>query len=187
MIESFTVQGRRLSGPDLELIRGWRRAQTGWSRWRLSRELAAHWDWRNEAGALKDMAARTLLLKLEQRGLIELPARRQTPTNRMCCPRADAGLVRVPEAPLKCALAGLEKLRVTEVSGQSAERRWVRAALGQFHYLGFGGAVGDYAHLPIMRSCTRSVRSRPFDTGCCGVPRLRSTRHNQRLSRKSRS
>ena len=143
MVESFTVQGRRLSGPDLELIRGWRRTQPGWSRWRLSRELAAHWDWRNRAGVLKDMAARTLLVKLEQRGLIELPARRQTPTNRMCCPRAEAGLVRVPETPLECALAGLEKLWVREVSGQSAERRWVRAALGQFHYLGFGGAVGE--------------------------------------------
>jgi len=143
VVESITVQGRRLSGPDLELIRGWRRAQPGWSRWRLSRELAAHWDWRNGAGVLKDMAARTLLLKLEQRGLIELPARRQTPTNRMGCPRAEAGLVRAPEAPLACSLAGLEKLSVTEVSGQSAERRWVRAALGQFHYLGFGGAVGE--------------------------------------------
>jgi hypothetical protein len=143
VVESFTVQGRRLSGPDLELIRGWRRAQPDWSRWRLSRELAAHWDWRNGAGALKDMAARTLLLKLEQRGLIELPARRQAPTNRMGCPRAEAGLVRAPEAPLECALAGLEQLSITEVSGQSAERRWVRAALGHFHYLGFGGAVGE--------------------------------------------
>ena len=56
-----------------------------WSRWRLSRELATRWDWRNAAGQLKDMAARTLLVKLEQRGLIELPARRQVPTNRMRC------------------------------------------------------------------------------------------------------
>ena len=43
-----------------------------WSRWRLSRELATRWEWRNGAGQLKDMAARTLLVKLEQRGLIEL-------------------------------------------------------------------------------------------------------------------
>ena len=102
---------------------------------------------------MKDMAARTLLVKLEQRGLIELPARRQTPTNRMGCPRAEAGLVQAPDAPMECALAGVEKLWVAEVSGQSAERRWVRAALGQFHYLGFGGAVGDYAPMGIMPSC----------------------------------
>jgi hypothetical protein len=54
-----------------------------WSRRRISQHLARLWDWRNPAGQLKDMAARTLLLKLEQRGWIELPARRQIPNNRM--------------------------------------------------------------------------------------------------------
>ena len=43
-------------------------AHPDWSRYRLSRHLASLWDWRNPAGQLKDMAARTLLLKLEQRG-----------------------------------------------------------------------------------------------------------------------
>lgn len=137
------MQGRRVSEPDLELIRGWRRAQPGWSRWRLSRELAAHWGWRNGAGQLKDMAARTLLVKLEQRGLMELPARRQTPTNRMRCADTEAGLVRPPAAPLACALERLGSLSIQEVSGQKAERGWVKAALSQFHYLGFGGAVGE--------------------------------------------
>jgi len=143
VVESLTVQGRRLSGPDLELIRGWRRAQPGWSRWRLSRELAAHWDWRNGAGVLKDMAARTLLLKLEQRGLIELPARRQAPTNRMRCRPAEVEVVSPPAAPQECSLAALSRLSVQEVSGQRAGRAWVQAALGRHHYLGFGGAVGE--------------------------------------------
>lgn len=143
MVESLIVQGRRLSEPDLELIRGWRHAQPGWSRRRLSQELAAHWDWRNGAGVLKDMAARTLLVKLEQRGLIELPARRQAPTNRMRCAATEAGLVQPPAAPLVCAPDRLGQLSVAEVSGQKAERRWVQAALGQYHYLGFGGNVGE--------------------------------------------
>ena len=39
-------------------------AQNGdWSRYRISRELARLWDWRTAQGQLKDMAARTLLLK----------------------------------------------------------------------------------------------------------------------------
>jgi hypothetical protein len=37
----------------------------------------------------------------------------------------------------------LAGLRVQEVSSQKAERAWVRSALSQFHYLGFGGAVGE--------------------------------------------
>jgi len=76
------IQGRRLHELDLQCIRQWLGEHPDWSRWRLSRELATRWDWRNGAGQLKDMAARTLLGKLEQRGLIRLPRRRQAPTNR---------------------------------------------------------------------------------------------------------
>src|SRR5229473_7798034 len=75
-------------------------ANPHWSRWRLSRELATRWDWRNVAGQLKDMAARTLLVKLQQRGLIELPARRQVPTNRMRC-GAQPAIIDPPE-PIVC-------------------------------------------------------------------------------------
>ena len=85
MSESLTIQGRRLSPADLHGLRQWVGENPHWSRWRLSRELATRWDWRNGAGVLKDMAARTLLVKLAQRGLIGLPARRQVPTNRMRC------------------------------------------------------------------------------------------------------
>lgn len=141
MTESLIIQGRRLDWPELQSLRQWVGENLQWSRWRLSRELAARWDWRNEAGVLKDMAARTLLVKLEQRGLIELPARRQVPTNRMRC---GAGPTPVePPEPIVCALGELQPLSVEEVSGQPAERAWMRGILAQHHYLGFGGAVGQ--------------------------------------------
>ena len=139
--ESLTIQGRPLSVQALEELRRWLGDNPRWSRWRLSRELALRWDWRNAAGQLKDMAARTLLVKLEQRGLIELPARRQVPTNRMRC-GAQPAMVE-PTEPIVCGLADLHPLGVEEVSGQAAGRAWIRGALAQFHYLGFGGAVGQ--------------------------------------------
>jgi len=139
--ESLTIQGRPLSPQGLEELRQWVGDNPHWSRWRLSRELATRWQWRNGAGQLKDMAARTLLVKLEQRGLLELPARRQVPTNRMRC-RAQPAITE-PAERIVCALADLQPLSVEEVSGQSAERAWIRAALGRFHYLGFSGAVGQ--------------------------------------------
>jgi Domain of unknown function (DUF4338) len=139
--ETLTIQGRPLSPQVLEELRQWVGDNPHWSRWRLSRELATRWQWRNAAGQLKDMAARTLLVKLEQRGLIELPARRQVPTNRMRCGAQPAILE--PAEPIVCALADLQPLSVEEVSGQPAERAWLRGALAQFHYLGFGGAVGQ--------------------------------------------
>jgi hypothetical protein len=89
------------------------------------------------------MAARTLLVKLHQRGFIELPRRRQVPTNRMRCRASGSGLTETAAVPISCALKQLETATVSEVSAQSAERTWVKAALGQFHYLGFGGTVGE--------------------------------------------
>ena len=78
-----------------------------------------HWDWRNGAGQLKDMAARTLLLKLHQRGLIALPPRRQIPTNRMRCrSRGQPHWRRGDQRPLDCGLAQLGALSVHEVSSQ---------------------------------------------------------------------
>jgi hypothetical protein len=49
------VQGRRVSAVDLRQIGQWLGDHPGWSRRRLSRELAAPWNWRNGAGQLKDM------------------------------------------------------------------------------------------------------------------------------------
>src|SRR5258708_37815406 len=89
------------------------------------------------------MATRTLLLKLHQRGLIQLPPRRQVPTNRMRCRCAVRESQDWDPQPIECGLAQLGVLRVGEVSSQASGRAWVRAALAQFHYLGFGGAVGE--------------------------------------------
>jgi hypothetical protein len=141
--ESLTIQGRPLSPDQLQGLRQWVEGNPQWSRWRLSRELAARWDWRNGAGLLKDMAARTLLVKLEQRGLLQLPARRQQPTNRMRCSGPIATDVTEPAQPVACSLVELGSLSIQEISQQRGERAWVKAALSRFHYLGFGGSVGE--------------------------------------------
>jgi hypothetical protein len=124
--------------------------------------LATRWDWRNAAGQLKDMAARTLLVKLEQRGLIKLPARRQVPTNRMRCGAQPA--IIEPAERIVCALADLKPLSVEEVSGQPAERTWLRGALAQFHYLSFSGAVGQN-----VQYLVRDGRHRPVACAVFGA------------------
>jgi hypothetical protein len=138
------VQGRRFNGPELAQLGQWVREHPGWSRRRLSVELASRWQWRNGTGQLKDMAARALLLKLHQRGWVELPPRRQAPTNRMGCLAAkDSPAQEAPLAARDCALEQLGPLAVKEVSREASERAWVKQALGRYHYLGFRGAVGE--------------------------------------------
>jgi len=67
------VQGRLLTEADLNVIRHLRQEHPQWSRRQLADHLVQQWQWCNEAGRLKDMATRTLLLKLQARGLIDLP------------------------------------------------------------------------------------------------------------------
>lgn len=143
MLATILVQGRAVSELDLALIGQWLTDHPDWSRWRLSRELATRWAWRNAAGQLKDMAARTLLVKLEQRGLIRLPARRQVPPKRMRGAGSPPELRTSTPTPIEVGLEQLGRLRVEEVSGQPAERVWLRQTLEQYHYLGFSGPVGQ--------------------------------------------
>lgn len=143
MTESLTIQGRCLSAAHLQELCQWVGENPHWSRRRLSRELATRWEWRNGAGVLKDMAARTLLVKLEQRGLLALPQRRQMPTHRMRCGTRPATELSPPGPPITGTLAQLEPLSLQEVSAEPAARAWVKETLARFHYLGFGGAVGE--------------------------------------------
>ena len=119
MTDTLFIQGRCCHELDLQGIRQWLGEHPDWSRWRLSRELATRWDWRNGAGQLKDMAARTLLVKLEQRGLIDLPPRRQVPTNRMRCRAEVPAQQDWDERPIQCELSQLGVLSVNEVSRQA--------------------------------------------------------------------
>ena len=50
-------------------------ANPQWRRTRLSVELCKLWGWQTPSGQYKDMACRSLLLKLERTGAIVLPPR----------------------------------------------------------------------------------------------------------------
>jgi hypothetical protein len=69
-----------------------------------------------------------------------------------------------PTEPIVCRLADLQPLSVEEVSGRAAERAWIRGALGRFHYLGFGGAVGQN-----LQYLVRDGRQRPVACAVFGA------------------
>jgi hypothetical protein len=77
MFESQLVQGRWLSGEDVEVIRGLIGGHPHWSRRQISIAVSEAFNWRTASGQLKDMSARLLLAKLAERGVIELPPRQR--------------------------------------------------------------------------------------------------------------
>lgn len=145
MSQAEIIQGRLIQGQDLEQIRQLMASHSDWSRRRLSEELARIWDWRNGVGRLKDMAARSLLLKLERRGWIALPPRRSQPANRM-------QQKRLPPSPPQRAiraeprsLAEVLPLVITEVSSTTGlkQRPLFESLLHHHHYLGHRSTVGE--------------------------------------------
>jgi hypothetical protein len=141
MSETLVVQGRPVPPEDLDRIRTLVRAHPEWSRRRLSEVVCAEWQWCTPAGRLKDMATRSLLVKLERQGRIVLPLRRRAASNRMASrPIAPRGWDRTP---LVTTLDGLGPLTLHEVSADPGARAECAAALAEFHYLGHRGTVGE--------------------------------------------
>ena len=144
MHENFTLQGLRLGPLELGQVARLIADHPQWTRYRISRELAQLWDWRSPSGQIKDMAARTLLLKLEQRGLIELPARRRASPNRMRHKQMAALDASISQEPLQTSLQDLTPLDLRELSsGSPADRALFEALLHQFHYLSHCSPVGE--------------------------------------------
>ena len=134
------IQGRDLRESDIAAIRSLIAANPGWHRTRLSVELAQAWNWRSAAGRFQDMAARSLLLKLERRGSITLPLRRGAHHPRGASPPP---VVLATAAPIAEPLAGLLPLRVETVPAGHPDRMIFSIYLSQHHYLGYRGRVSE--------------------------------------------
>jgi len=152
--EGMVLQGREVTGADIELIRGLLTENPARGRTPLSRELCRRWDWRNARGQLKDMACRTLLLKLERTGHVRLPPRRGPSSNGFRNRRPP--VVAVEGNPIRGALRDLQPLAVSVVAPGSADARLFLGLLAHEHYLGHRNTVGEN-----IRYLVRDRRDRP--------------------------
>ncbi len=157
MSKAIMVQGRMLDAAELGLIRQLLAENLSWNRTRLSRELCHRWDWRNARGEVKDMACRSLLLKLEQQGMIVLPQRQVRPANRY----RNREIREVPHAtqPLRCCLASVQPLSIFVVAPDTPDLALFRCLVSRYHYLGLKNTVGEN-----MKYLVRARSGRPL--GC---------------------
>jgi hypothetical protein len=141
-VSTIQVQGRAIGEIELERIGQLMVANPQWSRYRLSVALAEEWQWRNGAGRLKDMAVRTLLLKLHRRGLIELPPPRCIRPPAQAFSQNQGELLGLAPDSIDGILGALQPLRLERID-TLAQRRWATQLLQQHHYRGYSGAVGE--------------------------------------------
>jgi hypothetical protein len=148
MVQAQIAYGRAVSEQDLAWIRRLIEHHSEWHRRRLSIELSQHWNWRTATGQLKDMAARTLLNKLEVRGLVSLPPRRRWQVPRLALqPRSN-----LPCGPISQPLAQLIPLQFLLLLPGQPERATFANYLAAYHYLPYAGPVGE--------NCQSLVRDR---------------------------
>jgi hypothetical protein len=138
-MKEVMIQGRLLTEKDIEWIREMINNNPDWHRSRLSQEICVVWNWVAANGQFKDMACRTMLLKLERRGYLCLPARR-------CSGRNNAFIGHLPiehsTISIECVLQDLTPLVIEVVQGPETSRLF-NHLLTKYHYLGFGSTFGE--------------------------------------------
>ncbi len=141
MIAQTIIQGRSIGPAEVGLIRRLLRDHPEWNRTCLSRELCAIWDWRNGSGRIKDMAARTLLLKLEQCGWIVLPSPQNTANN--AARNRALRLLDHDRTRIARDLRTLLPLSIDTVGKDAGELAIFKSLIAQHHYLGLRNTVGE--------------------------------------------
>ncbi len=87
------------------------------------------------------MAARSLLLKLEAGGHIQLPPRRTASVNGLR--NRQVAPIDHEQRPIEASLQSLSPVRIQPVSGNNSEARLFRFLLQRYHYLGHRNCVGE--------------------------------------------
>lgn len=136
------IQGRRVSEADINLIKHLLVENPTWHRSRLSRELCALWDWRAPNGQLKDMACRTLLLKLEDKGAVTLPPRQRSAVINRCRNRTIINVCHSTDN-IHCTLSSVAPVQITTLPNGHRDTDLYRCLLAHYHYLGYKNSVGE--------------------------------------------
>ncbi|MCP5017234.1 MAG: DUF4338 domain-containing protein, partial [Ketobacter sp.] len=142
MESSLIIQGRQIGAGELATIRVLISSHPDWHRTRLSQELCREWNWCNEAGQLKDIAARSLLRKLDHRGLIQLPAPIRSANNAFRNRPDGQMALDFDTEQIKDCLSNLQPIRIQPVT-QAQDVRLFRRLLQRYYYLGYSGPVGE--------------------------------------------
>ncbi|NQT92749.1 MAG: DUF4338 domain-containing protein, partial [Lentisphaerae bacterium] len=137
------------------MIRGLLAEHPSWNRSRLSRELCERWGWHNDKGRLKDMACRTLLLKLERMDEIGLPPRqRPSPNahrNRQIMEVAHDG------RRIESDLSALRPLQIEPLAEADEAMPLFKFLLHRYHYLGHRNCVGENLKYMVRDQAARPV------------------------------
>jgi hypothetical protein len=138
----ITYRKHSVTGQDIAAIIKIIKSHPDKSRRFISQEVCREWDWRQPNGVLKDMVCRTLLLLLESKGLIKLPARKFTPPNPLANRKKPSRAV-VDKTPVNCSVSDLLPIRLKQVRRTRFDNIF-NGLISEHHYLGYTQPVGEH-------------------------------------------
>jgi hypothetical protein len=145
--QTYRIRGREITPGDLDIIRSFVAAHWSKGRSAISRLLCEHWNWRQPNGAIKERAARVLLLCLEREGTIVLPPRlknREFPAGGIGKKTATRRRVfNYDTTALDGCASRAGELRFSMVRRSADEAFWDHL-IDTYHYLGNPKIVGSY-------------------------------------------
>ena len=142
MSEAVTCQGRVIQQTELCWLRDVIQEHPCWSRHKITKHICSQWEWRTHSGQLKTFAARSMIDKLEQRGLLKLPPIRIS-YRRSPRPPFPAGFTAPKLKKIEKTLRDLTPLSICIPEPNSYEDYCVGYFLNHHHYLGFNQTVGE--------------------------------------------
>lgn len=142
MSGKITCQGRIIDQMDLIWLQAIVSQHPDWSRHRITKHICLHWNWRTHTGGLKTFAARSLIDKLEQQGLLDLPPIR-TAYRRTARPPFPDGFTSPDQKPIEETLDDLTPITFHIPMASSYEDYCFGYYLSHYHYLGFNRTVGE--------------------------------------------
>jgi hypothetical protein len=128
----------------------------------LSRKVCRTFNWIQANGALRDMVCRSLLLRLEEAGHLQLPARQQLPWQMRHKCIAQTELLFENTAPIVGSVRSLHPLTIQQVRRTPAEKT-SRDLIRRYHYLGYTQPVGEHLKY-VLYSAQRPISCISFSS-----------------------
>ena len=136
----FRYRARELTQTDIDFTKQIISRYYDKGRTFISRVLCQHWDWRQPNGGYKEYAARDLLLRLEEKGFIQLPPRQKRNNN-----NKKRSFVQIPlfrKQPVEGFVSSYPKPIICDPF--TTDRYLWDYLVFHYHYLGLPTLVGEY-------------------------------------------
>jgi hypothetical protein len=135
------ICGKEILSENIDMIRDIIAENQQISRRQLSRQICEHLNWRSPNGKLKDMSCRVALLRLNRKGIINLPQAYEQPCLNTGKNDNNKFIPYIPE--IECELSELGEIKIVRIRSRYSKMYNVwKEMMNHHHYLGSGPLCG---------------------------------------------